>query len=83
MIPRGEDASGGRVRRAPPATTSNGDGDPKADSLEQLSEYLDRLGLDEGALVLFDQRSDAPSISERCSRSEEVYGGRRITVLRL
>ncbi len=58
-------------------------GDPKDDGLEQLSEYLDRLGLDEGTLVLFDQRADAPSITERCSRREQMYGGRRITVLRL
>ncbi len=59
------------------------DGDPKDDGLEQLSEYLDRLGMGEGTLVLFDQRGNAPPITERCSRSEQVYGGRRITVLRL
>jgi len=59
------------------------DGDLLDEGLEQLSEYLDRLGLDEGTLVLFDQRSDAPPIAERCSRREQVYGGRRITVLRL
>ncbi len=34
----------------------DGDGDPLEDGLEQLSEYLDRLGLDAGTLVLFDQR---------------------------
>lgn len=59
------------------------DGDLLDEGLEQLSEYLDRLGLDEGTLVLFDQRSDTPPIAERCSRREQVYGGRRITVLRL
>ncbi len=58
-------------------------GDPLDEGLEQLSEYLDRLGLGEGTLVLFDQRSDAPPITERCSRREQVYDGRRITVLRL
>ena len=59
------------------------DGDPEDDGLEQLSEYLDRLGLDEGTLILFDQRSDASPINQRCSRREQMYGGRRITVLRL
>jgi len=61
----------------------DGDGDPLEDGLEQLGEYLERLGLDLGTLVLFDQRPDAPSIGERCSRRVEKYGGRRITILRL
>ncbi|MEM7585325.1 MAG: ATP-binding protein [Acidobacteriota bacterium] len=61
----------------------DGDGDPLEDGLEQLGEYLDRLGLDTGTLVLFDQRNDAPPIAERCSREEIDRGGRRITVLRL
>jgi hypothetical protein len=34
-------------------------------------------------LVLFDQRTDAPPIAERCFRREVEHGGRRITVLRL
>ncbi len=59
------------------------DGDQESDGLEQISEYLGRLDLDEGTLVLFDQRSDAPSITERCSRREEMHGGRRITIVRL
>ncbi|MCP3956622.1 MAG: hypothetical protein GY719_02090, partial [bacterium] len=53
------------------------------DGLEQLGEYLDRLGLDAGTLVLFDQRETAPPIHERCSRREQQHGERRITVLRL
>ncbi len=61
----------------------DGDGDPLEDGLEQLSEYLDRLGLDAGTLVLFDQREKAPPIGERCPRGETEHGGRRITVLRL
>ena len=44
---------------------------------------LDRLGLDTSTLVLFDQRSNAPPIGERCGKSEQEHGGRRITVLRL
>ena len=57
--------------------------DPLAEGLEQLHDYLDRLGLDEGTLVLFDQRSEAPPIGERCSRGVEEYRGRRVTVVRL
>ncbi len=78
-------ATGGGVQRfaAEIKVRRDKDGDPEGEGLEQLSEYLDRLGLDEGTLVLFDQRSDAPPITERCSRREQVYGGRRITVLRL
>ncbi len=59
------------------------DGDPLDDGLQQLSDYLDHLGLDTGTLVLFDQRDEAPPITERCSREEQEHGGRRITVLRL
>jgi hypothetical protein len=61
----------------------DGDGDPLDRGLEQLGGYLDRLGLDAGPLVIFDQRSDAPPIRERCSGRETDHGGRRITVLRL
>ncbi len=61
----------------------DGDGDLLEDGLEQLGEYLDRLGLDAGTLVLFDQREKAPPIGERCSRAETEHRGRRITVLRL
>lgn len=61
----------------------DGDGDLLEDGLEQLGDYLSRLGLDAGTLVLFDQREKAPSIGKRCSRGETEQGGRRITVLRL
>jgi len=57
--------------------------DPLADGLEQLSGYLDRLGLDRGTLILFDARSQASPVPERCSRSEVEHQGRQITVLRL
>jgi hypothetical protein len=59
------------------------DGDPLEKGLEQLSEYLDRLGLDTGTLILFDLRSDAPPITQRCSQTVSEHGGRSITVLRL
>jgi hypothetical protein len=57
--------------------------DPLAEGLEQLSGYLDRLGLDRGSLILFDGRSQAPALPERCSRSETEHRGHRITVVRL
>lgn len=57
--------------------------DPEADGLAQLSGYLERLGLEEGTLVVFDLRSNASSLPERCSRQEVEHGGRRITILRL
>ena len=55
-------------------------GDLLDDGLEQLSEYLDRLGLDTRTLVLFDQRENAPSIAKHGSRSEQKHGWRQITV---
>ncbi len=38
--------------------------DPLADGLAQLDAYLDRLGLDHGALVIFDRRSRAASSAQ-------------------
>lgn len=59
------------------------DGDPLAAGLEQLGQYLDRLGLDTGTLILFDLRRDAPEMARRCSRTLVEQGGHAITVLRL
>ncbi len=59
------------------------DADPLDQGLEQLSSYLERLGLCEGTLILFDRRPNAPPLPERLSRSETTHEGRRITVLRL
>ncbi len=59
------------------------DPDPLDQGLEQLSAYLERLGLSEGTLILFDRRPGAPPLPERSNRSETVHEGRRITVLRL
>jgi DNA polymerase III delta prime subunit len=57
--------------------------DPIDRGLVQLDEYLDRLGLDRGVLVLFDRRPDAGEIPDR-TRFEEARSrkGRAITVLR-
>jgi hypothetical protein len=58
-------------------------GDPTAQGLVQLDAYLERLGLDEGVLVVFDCRAGAPSIEAR-TRFEETAtaGGRKVTLLR-
>lgn len=57
--------------------------DPLPAGLEQLSAYLGRLGLAEGTLILFDGRSEAPPLPERCSRRTIEHRGRQIEVVRL
>lgn len=57
--------------------------DPEARGIEQLSSYLDRLGLEKGTLVLFDQRNLAPAVPKRRYRSQAVHAGRRIDIIRL
>jgi hypothetical protein len=56
---------------------------PLPDGLTQLSGYLAQLGLDHGTLVLFDQRTKAAPLPERCAREELEHEGRKITLLRL
>ncbi|MCB9761007.1 MAG: ATP-binding protein [Alphaproteobacteria bacterium] len=58
-------------------------GDPTPAGLQQLDGYLQRLGLDHGALVVFDDRSQAPPVWER-SAMEDVSSpsGRHILLLR-
>lgn len=57
--------------------------DPEEEGLEQLSHYLERLGLDEGTLMIFDLRSKASPLPERCSRREIEHEGRLISAFRL
>jgi hypothetical protein len=57
--------------------------DPLEEGLGQLTAYLERLGLDHGTLILFDGRTQASPVPERCSRTEIEHAGRKITVLRL
>ncbi len=59
------------------------DPDPLDQGLEDLSAYLDRLGLCRGTLIVFDRRPSAPPLPERSCRDETTHHGRRITVLRL
>ena len=61
----------------------DGQADPLRAGLKQLARYLTRLGLDHGALLIFDRRAEAPSIEERAELDELEHEGRRATVLRL
>lgn len=58
-------------------------GDPLERGLAQLDEYLDRLGLEEGVLAVFDCRARAEAIEDR-TRLEDgrTPSGRRVMVLR-
>jgi hypothetical protein len=47
---------------------------------EQVVRYLDSLGIAEGWLVLFDQRSSAPW-SERLFQRDRAVGGRVVHVI--
>ncbi len=57
--------------------------DPVPQGLKQLGSYLERLGLDRGTLIVFDSRSVAKPLSERCSVEEMTAEGKRIDVVRL
>ncbi len=57
--------------------------DPLAEGLKQLEEYLERVGLDAGVLVLFDRRKDAAPLEERVREERaETASGRAVRVLR-
>ena len=71
----------------------NGRPDPLTVGLKQLDEYMDGLSydplkereadVDTGWLVIFDQRSEQPDISERTtSETIETSAGRSITLIR-
>ena len=55
----------------------------KSQGLDQLASYLERLGLDEGTLVIFDNRPEAPSIVRRSDEEFVEHHGRQIRVLTL
>ncbi len=57
--------------------------DPLKRGLDQLDRYLDSLGLDHGALLIFDRRSSAEPLADRSASSELEHQGRRIRLLRL
>jgi len=59
-----------------------GRANPLPTGLKQLDRYLDRLGLDTGTLIVFDQRPDAPDITERTAITTTTSpAGRTITLL--
>ena len=61
----------------------DGESDPLKEGLEQLDHYLDGLGLATGWLVIFDQRSGLPEISERTTtETATTPSGRNVTVIR-
>ncbi len=54
--------------------------DPVAGGKDQLVDYLERLGLEDGTLMVFDCRSDADPLPQRMSREEVSHKGRKIVV---
>ncbi len=61
----------------------DGDADPITRGLGQLDSYLDGLGLATGWLVIFDQRSGQPDISQRTSTEVATTPtGKAVTVIR-
>ena len=61
----------------------DGDPDPQPQGSAQLDHYLSGLGLENGWLVIFDQRSGQPDISQRTTTEPAITpGGRAVTVIR-
>ncbi|MEP7339544.1 MAG: AAA-like domain-containing protein [Acidobacteriota bacterium] len=61
----------------------DGERDPLAEGLEQIDHYLSGLQLDTGWLVIFDQRTGLPDISERTTaETATTPAGRTVTVIR-
>jgi hypothetical protein len=57
--------------------------DPLSDGLEQVERYLNRLGLAEGFLVIFDRRSNALEWAQRMSMEDvTTASGKAVLVLR-
>ena len=61
----------------------DGESDPLGEGLEQLDHYLSGLGLETGWLVIFDQRSGLPDISQRTTAEKaRTPAGREVVVIR-
>ena len=61
----------------------DGRADPIERGLEQLDGYLDRVGVDHGALIIFDRRAAKAPIAERtCFADATSPTGKRVLVLR-
>jgi hypothetical protein len=60
-----------------------GRSDPLADGLTQLDDYLDRMELPTGTLVVFDTRPQAAPVHERTAFTQQTTpSGRTVTLLR-
>lgn len=57
--------------------------DPVEAGCEQIVQYLERLGLEQGTLIIFDQRTEAPPLPQRCERREIRQGRFVIDLWRL
>jgi hypothetical protein len=57
--------------------------DPLPEGLSQLDSYLERLGLGEGVLVLFDRRAQARSTAPGTFEQALTPSERKVTVLRV
>jgi hypothetical protein len=61
----------------------DGESDPLGEGLEQLDHYLGGLGLETGWLVIFDQRTGLPDISQRTTAEKaRTPEGREVVVIR-
>lgn len=60
-----------------------GEKDPRPAGLEQLDDYLARLGLDEGTLVLFDRRPRKIGSRKPKRSRARTPSGRQVTLIRL
>jgi hypothetical protein len=56
--------------------------DPLPEGLAQLDAYLERLGLGEGVLVIFDRRKQAGGRPQGLFEQAQAPSGRKVTVLR-
>lgn len=61
----------------------DGQQDPQVRGLDQLAAYLERLDLQEGTLVIFDARKEAPALTERIRREHIERRSHMIEVFRL
>jgi hypothetical protein len=58
-------------------------GDPEAEGIEQLDEYLARLEVKEGWLFVFDRRKNAPPFSDRLlTKTITTQTGRSVIIQR-
>ena len=72
---------GGIERFALELKVRRGNTDVYERGIEQLANYLERLGLTDGTLIVFDDRPDAPPLPERSSDQRREHRGRQIRVL--